>query len=215
MAFGQPQGKGEELRGELAKALAERKPRYHEFDAGSLVTIGDKPVGKVKVRLATKAEQDAALVAAHKYVKRITAEAPAAAEDSDILDDAKNAYILATVMRDAESPDAFPAVPHGEFLMQKTTTHEIAAMLNAYTEVVRREQHTLTDVTDAGIEQMALAIVELEDEGRDPQEALMRGSREFLAEAVISLSRFYVDAAEERDALKTSAAAPPAAPETA
>jgi hypothetical protein len=177
---------------ELAQVLSTRKPTYFEYRVEDLIgcpIVGPngKPIETVKVRLGRKAEQDRALVEAHKYVRKMTIETPHAAADPDILDDAKSACIIATVFRDTDAPDAMPAFPTGEWVMRNMTTFQIGRFVNAYADVLRRTGEVRSDVDDGAVEALASISAHLEPERAFS--ALLGATREYLAECLILVSR--------------------------
>ena len=177
---------------DLAKALEARKPQY--FDSAVADLVGEvvlcpdgEPIQFVKVRVASKGEQDRALIEAHRYVKRMAADVPAAANDPDILLDAKNACIIATVFRDADAPDAMPAFRTGQWVIDKLTTYQIGRMLNAYADVLRRAGEVKSAPSDDEVESLATLCAYLEPERAST--VLVGASREYLADVTVALSK--------------------------
>lgn len=136
--------KEQERKSAVALAIQERKRPLHEFDIGGFFGLGGKAIAKVKIRVATKAEADQAVVGAHRYVKEIAGEII----DRDLLDDAKTCHILHAVVRDADDPEVFPAFASPQWVRDQMSTDQLACILNLYNECVAREGQRVDEITD-------------------------------------------------------------------
>jgi hypothetical protein len=116
----------------LVRELKNRERETWSFDAVNLAGAGDKPLGKYRIWVATKFEQDQAIVQAHKYAKAMAGEDRDAAEDKDLLDEAKTAHILAATCRNHEQPKGLPAFPGPKWMMQHMSTDELSVLLHNY-----------------------------------------------------------------------------------
>lgn len=171
----------------LLAALKARKRPCVEFDACGFVGLKEKPIGRYRIQVATKAEIDRAVIAAHAYVNGRTAGVASAATDPDMLLDNKTIHLLHTVCRDFESPDAFSAFPSPGWMRENMTTFQISALLNHYTEVVRSTQPVESVLDDARVDAIAQACAGAADTDV-PNVALMAFSREQLGEIVVRLA---------------------------
>ncbi len=164
----------------LAKLIAAKAPAYFDYPVRDILGLDSDT--KLKIRVSPKGEQDAALVEAHRYIKR-----PAVASDDEIVLDAKNSFILAVACRDESDPDSVPAFPSGEWLMAHLTTYQIASLLNAYRDATKRTGHALDDVSDEALE----ALVELcgQLDADRAYAALASATHSFMGDAVIGLAR--------------------------
>jgi hypothetical protein len=203
----------------LALALEARERKCHEFEAANFLGAGAKPIGKVAIRIATKAEQDRAVLAAHAYVEKLAKGAQVdprlVADDRDILTDAKTCHILHEVCRDSTDPK-YPAFPGPVWMIEHLSTDEIAVLLNHYTEVLRTSGAIESDFSPDRVSAIACLLAEHADTD-GPNLYLLRYTREQLTELCVLLAiklagekergdRSTLDAAEARaqlDALST------------
>lgn len=180
----------------LEARLAER-PTF-EFDATSFMGPGQKPLGKVRLRVATKAEQDRAVIAAHRYAEEIGKGGTAAISDDDILRDAKTAFILHDVCRQADDPK-YPAFLGPKWMMDHLSVDEIGVLLNHYNEVLAKSGPVVSDFSDATVD--ALASVLAEHAGNNlPDYTLARYTRAQLADLCVLLALKLSTARAEADA---------------
>lgn len=169
----------------LQKAL-EAKPRQtFDFDLTQhLGLAGVTP--KVRVRVATKFEQDRALVAAHNYVKEIASQNDKAASDPDILEDAKSAAIAFECCRDADSPKDMPAFNSPKDMMRTLTSDEIAVLVNLCNEVRAKVSPAPKDISRDTMESLIKMCVD--HVGDDIPEAVFANfGREYLTHMVVLL----------------------------
>lgn len=189
----QPQTAAKGEKKSALAALIEARPKvYYDFPVaetlGFLPGVGEgKSTLAIKYRVATKAEQDAAIADAYRYVKERTGEVEEAAKDGDILTDAKNAAILAIVCRSTEDPDNLPAFPHCRWVTKNLNTYQIAGLINGYGDALRKSGAVREEVSDEVIETAASVVAGFEYEAA--RRWLTTTSREWLVDMVIGLSR--------------------------
>ena len=99
-----------------------------EYDIAPLLCLGEK-VAKVAIRVPTKREQDLAWQRAHSYVDRLADGRESVSKNTDVLQDALAAHIVAMACRDPARPDKMPSFPDGAALGDVATPDEIAALL--------------------------------------------------------------------------------------
>jgi hypothetical protein len=131
-----------------AQRYEARERVYVDVPLENFIGIGGRDFGMVKMCVATKMEEFRAVAAAQAFVERLTKSSPKAAEDPDILLDAKSIHILHTVVRDFNDPKSFPAFPSPQWMMEQMGRDEIAALLNAYNLMATQFsplRYTLTD----------------------------------------------------------------------
>lgn len=177
----------EKVKSEVVAQLEARKRKLFDFEAQNFVGPGQGVIGKVKVRVATKAEQDRAIVSAHQYVARLTKGTEQAATDNDILMDAKTVHILHTVVRDADSPDAITAFPSPQWMMEHLSRDEISVLLNHYNYVAAQCTPLQVDISEERVD--AIAEFCAQHAGDDLSTIrLLTCDREYLTELVVALS---------------------------
>lgn len=173
----------------LAARIAARERHCFEFEVAFL-GLGGNPLPKLAMRVATKAEQDRAVIGAHRYVEELATgarvDAKVATEDRDIITDAKTCFILFEVCRDAQDPK-YPAFPGPKWMVEHLSADELGVLLNLYGEVLRK---TGTYDFDLGPEALltlgqALAATATSDA---PNALLARYTREQLGEVCIRMA---------------------------
>lgn len=173
----------------LAAAISARTRTLYEFDVSEVFKITDC---KVKVRVVTKAEQDLALVGAHKYAEERTKAAPQAAKDPDILEDAKAAFIAFAACRDSADPDKFPAFLSPEWMLEHLTTDEVGYLVSLANEVRAKESPSPISISDEMMDGLSeLCAQHVSDQ--IPEAVLAPFSREYLTHAFVMLSARNVD----------------------
>jgi hypothetical protein len=174
----------------LAEAIAKRERKLFDFDLEGFEGLGNKPIAKIKIRIATKGEQDRALCGAHAYVEALAkssnVEPRVATEDRDILLDAKTCFILAEVCRDATDPK-YPAFPGPKWMVDHLTTDEIGVLLNCYHEALRQTGTIDFDLSPDRIEALSRRLAATADSDA-PNQFLVRFSREQLVEICIRMA---------------------------
>lgn len=187
----------------LAAAIAARPRPVHAFPVSGFFHLGGSAIHAIGLRVAVKAEDDAAIVEAHKYAHDATrgaGEAGASARtDADLLTDAKTIEALFRVCRavtlDPQAPEdmslakptIYPAFPAPAWMRANLTTDQVAVLLNLYLETKRREAPAPPELSDEQIE--ALATMCGQHAGDSIPEAVLAGyPREFLTHAVVLLA---------------------------
>ncbi len=185
---------------------------------------GDKPIHAVAIRVAIKGEEDAAIVAAHRYAHEAAKQAgdasEAARKDIDLLSDAKTIEALYKVLFEAE-PDGqggwkqkTKAAPSGSGVITYNafptptwmrsgmggkgglTTDQIAYLLNCYLEV--KAEASPSGKLDLSDDRLDAIISLCADHVTDdlPEVALAGFSRTHLTHAFVMLCRRVKDAEE-------------------
>lgn len=174
----------------LAEAIAKRERTLYPFDLDGFTGLGGRPIAAVKIRIATKGEQDRALCGAHAYVenlaKNASIDARVATEDRDILLDAKTCFILAEVCRDASDPK-YPAFPGPRWMIDQLTTDEIGVLLNCYHEALRQAGTIDFDLSSDRLTALSQMLAKTADTDA-PNQLLLRFTREQLAEICVRIA---------------------------
>lgn len=184
----------------LVKALHTRERKLFDFDALNFIGPGEKTIGSVKIRVATKAEQHAAAIQAREYVKGKTA--PGDAYDNDLYQDARVVHILHATVRDFDRPTGFSAFPTPRWMMESMSSAEIGVLLDHYNYVVGQcspAEVELSDETFDGYVDRLAASAETDV----AQIILLKCDRDWLAEFAIRAS---VDLVETRKLLEDALA---------
>ena len=201
----------EERMSTLARMIAERERICYDFETNGFLGLAGKPIQKIKVRVATKGEQDRAVLGAHKYVEELAKDArldvKVASEDRDILSDAKTCFVLFEVCRDADDPK-YPAFPGPRWMMDHLSTDEIGVLLNCYTEVLRATGTIDFDLSTDRIDALSKALAATADTDA-PNAYLVRYSREQVVEICIRQAVMVDELRAELAALKAALAAEP------
>lgn len=174
-------------RSKLAEAIEARERKTHPFDVADFFGLGDKPLLRLGIRVNTKSEQDAAIVAAYKRIENETKNgAELARDDSDLTTDAKTIEVLFRACRDPEDPK-YPAFPGPMWMRDNLTTDQLAIILNLYNEVVRYDSPIDFGLDDDRIEAIA-AMASKNADTLVADQILASYDREFLIQVVILLS---------------------------
>jgi len=167
----------------IAAAIKARPRVAHAFEVQGYLSLGSE-VRRVRIRVPTKREQDLAVAGAHEYVSKLGDKA---ATDPDVLLDAKNAFIVATAVRDDAQPDKLPAFPSGGWVVENMTAEQIGALVNLINEVRKHENPGGWIIDDATVEAIA-SVCAATAESDFPEKALADKSREFLSTVVVLLA---------------------------
>jgi hypothetical protein len=185
---------------ELAEALARRERKVWMFDVNAIFGVGATAFTRIGMRVATKAEHDRAVLGAHAYVaeraKASQVDGKIAAEDGDILIDAKTAHILFEICRDAADPK-YPAFPGPRWIVEHLTPDEMGVLLNLYAEVIRATATIDFDLSPGRLDALAKGFAALADTDQ-PNELLARFTRSQVSEMLIRLSVLYCAADVEQ-----------------
>ena len=182
----------------LALAIEQRERNSHEFDVQGFFGVGNKEVHKVSIRVNTKSEEDAAVVAAHKYSKAVSEGLLDARQDGDILSDGKAIEALFRACRAAGEEDGidYPAFPGPQWMRKNLTTDQIATLLNLYQEVRRVEAPVPWTLTNDSVLNMAKVCAKASNT-EIPDDYLGSRPKEWVTQAFIILSERFFTLVEE------------------
>jgi hypothetical protein len=182
---------------DLVKALKARlKNRpFKVVQSQEFIGAGDKTFGSVAVRVATKGEENSALLQAQDYMSKLTPDKKAELKDPDIVEDVKTVHILHAVIRDARDPHNFPAFPSPAFMMQTMTRDEVGALLNISVDYQSSQSPLAVKIDDDAVEVLARGLAEFWRNPQATQSLFADKSRAWLEEALVLLSVKY-DAAK-------------------
>lgn len=173
---------------DIAKAILERGRQGKSFDVANFFGLGGKQIPKIYFRLAVKAEDNDAIVAAHAYAAEAGAKAGVGAEaarnDADILSDSKHIEFLWRACRkdDEREYDVFPSP---SWMRENLRTDEIGALLHLYNET-KRALGPAPKFDDEGIDALiSIAIAAASSGERMPQQVLATLNREAVTEAFV------------------------------
>jgi len=173
-----------EYKSPLVQAIEARERKTHLFRVNEFLGLPGPEVQHVAIRVATKEEENSAVVSAHEYVKEVASNSEAKS-DPDLLTDAKNCHILHWVCREA-GMDA-PAFLGRDWMVKHFTTDHIACLLNLYNEVRKAEGPAPKDLSDETIEAILGACGQAIRGGEDvPAWVLANCNREMLSELVLA-----------------------------
>ncbi len=226
----------------LAKAIEDQPRKAYCFPVAGFFGLGGLAIHGVAIRRAVKTEDDAAIVAAHKYLAELSksaGEGAAAAlkTEGDILGDAKILEIIFRLCREVDqdsiaaapgdpskwkaSKENWLAFPGPQWMRDNLGTDQLATLLNLINEVRALQAPAPIDIDDAHVE----AVIQMcaDHMGDDIPEAVLAGfNRTKITHLVVLLSgklqeaRLSLDIlikqAEEAEAAKAHAV-PAAAPE--
>jgi len=192
----------DELKSALAAAIEENERKFHDFDVSGFFGLGDKEIPKLAIRVATKAEEDAALVAAHATVKKLAAGDSEARADFDLLGDQKLIQIIFRICFSATEKTSdgtrYPAFPGPDWMRKNLTTDQIAVLMNLCHGVRRASNNMRSTISFDEVEATAEACAEASG-GELPEAILANADRTWLTEAFVLLSVRY---AEMKEALQ-------------
>lgn len=182
----------------LALAIETRERASHEFEVQGFFGLGDKEIHKIAIRINTKADEDAAIVAAHKYVKSASDGIEEVKSDGDILNDGKAIEALFRSCRaagEAEGVD-YPVFPGPIWMRKNLTTDQIAALLNLYQEVRRIEAPVPWTLTTDEVLRVA-RVCSKTSQTDIPDDYLGSRPKEWVTQAFILLSQKFFTLVEE------------------
>jgi len=189
----------------LERAIEARGEKVYTFPVSGFFGLGSKPILHIGFRMQGSLEDDAAVVAAHKYLDELTrgaGDAGAAARvDGDLLDNAKTVEALWRCTREAEEqpegsgqwkPTGYPAFMGGaRWMREHLTKRELAMLLNLLGEAKRKDgldRGIAEDIDDGAVE--AVAKMCGEHAGNDIPEQMLAGTaRHVLTHLVVLLSQ--------------------------
>lgn len=172
-----------EYKSPLVQAIEARPRKTHLFRVNEFLGLPGPDVQHVAIRVATKEEENSAVVSAHEYVKEVASNSDAKS-DPDLLTDAKTCHILHWVCREA-GMDA-PAFLGRDWMVKHFTTDHIACLLNLYNEVRKAEGPAPKELTDETAEAILGACGQAIQDGEQvPTWVLANCNRETLSELVL------------------------------
>jgi hypothetical protein len=124
----------DEEKSELAAALEERaKNRKTQLVDGLAFTgPGDKVVGALAMRVATKQEENLAILRAEVYVRDLGKGSAIELKDPSLIEAARTVFILAEVCRHPKHPQSASVFGTGKWMMENLTCDEIGKLLDIY-----------------------------------------------------------------------------------
>ena len=180
----------------LALAIEQRERKTHEFEVQGFFALGDTEIQKIAIRVNTKSEDDASIVAAHRYAHSFKGEGVATArKDSDILTDGKAIEALFRACRSPKEEGAkfeYPIFPGPSWMRENLTTDQIAILLNLYQEVRRVEAPVPWEITISQVMQLSQLCAE-EALNDSPDTALAAQPKEWMVQAFIILSQKFFE----------------------
>lgn len=186
----------------LVAALEARKRATVPYPAES---FAPGIAGNVKVRIPTAGELGTALKCAHAFIDKETENSPNAAKDPNYTANIFNTFAIHVSLRDEHDPDGLPAFGSPQWMLEYFTPQQISVMLNMHNNVVGEKEPVEWVLDEERLS--ALMLVCARNAGSDiPDKALIRFSRETMAEAFIRASVMYGDAMAEIEALKAQIA---------
>ena len=168
---------------ELELAIINRERKTFEFDILDILGNTKKPLGKVKMRVATLFEQEEAIKGAQEYAEKNCSNL-----DPDSYVNIKHCFILHKVcLRIGSNVPAF----YGPVWMIKNLgTQEIARLLNNYHEVLRIVNPSVFDFSNDKLKAFAEICAAYNDSDA-PNIFLQDFSRSEVAEVAIRLGILY------------------------
>lgn len=153
----------------LVELLKKRERKTYEHDISSIVKVPGPLMADFRV--PTKVEQDRALAGAHRYVARVLKETPEQVNDPDLLADAKAAFIVAEMVRQAGK--AMPHFNDGEHVIELLSADQIRDLVHICNVVRGKESGDPDELTDELIEALVITL----SQGADSElpERLMAG----------------------------------------
>jgi hypothetical protein len=170
----------------IVEAIEERAANrpLEAFDISGYFGPGEKPIGNVLIRYATKSEQDDALDKAHAYTKKLADED--ARKDVEIVQDAKLAAIAWYCCRDATNPK-YPAFPSPTWMYQNMSAAQIGALVNLCNSVKAKHAGLPATLEPETFDRVVTACSEL-GASDIPERILAGWERETLVSAFVLAS---------------------------
>lgn len=173
----------DDSRSPLIQAIEKRERKAHHFRVNDFLGLPGPQIHHIAIRVATKEEEDAAVISAHEYVKNAAGQSDART-DADLLLDAKACHILHWVCREVDI-DA-PAFLGRDWMAKHFTTDHIACLLNLYREVRKKEGPQPKELDDSTAEAILTACASAIKAGEDiPAQVIANCNRETLSELIL------------------------------
>lgn len=201
----------------LAKRIAARERKIHEFDVAGFFKLTGEAIPKLGIRAPVKSEQDAAIISAHMAAAVSTKAVESAKSDEDILRDLKSCHILHKCCLDPTPQTKangekfwYPAFPSPGWMADHLSTEQIGVLINLVNEVRRVEGPEPNELDDATVDTFHDAAVQAD---ADTVAVFLAGcGREFMVQLYLAEAKRLADAhgaiatmQAEIDDLKTKA----------
>jgi hypothetical protein len=168
--------------GRLDQIIEADGPFVRCYEITGFFGPGNRPIRAIGIQLNRKRAEDAAVVAAHRYAARITADAgegrDAAMRDMDLLGDAKVVQALWRSCREVQDPNDLskgigkhPAFPTDDWMREHLTTDQLAMLMNLYAETRKAAYPDRWDLSEDRIE--ALLTMAAKTSDSDIPEAML------------------------------------------
>lgn len=188
----------------LVAAVEERNRQRNQkaevYDIAGYLGLNG-PVHKVRVRPATKKEQDDALVEAYIAIENRAKKAESLRSDVDFCNGKKAVMLIHGAIRDAADPDSIAAFPTPEWMEEQLTPDQITVLLNLYNREVAKAAPSAIKFEADQVETI-MSVCGSTYETDIPERALLHYSRDQLVELFIQASIVARVRAEECEALK-------------
>lgn len=140
------------------------------FPIGGIFGLGNTPIRKVAIRVNVKAEEDLALVRAHRYVQGLASDLESVKRDNGLILDAMARHALFEACREivtTQGPNGeedkvtkYPAFPGPEWMTENLTTDQIASILHLYNQTRAEQAGWLEDLSAETVEDMLAVAAE-------------------------------------------------------
>lgn len=195
----------------LAIAIEARGRRAYVMDVGPMFGLTDKAKHRIAYVVATKAQDEQAIVRGHRHAQEAAAEggvgAKRASEDIDLLNEAKVCELLHMVCREPAHPEddskgasIHSAFPGPKWMRENLSTDDLARLLNQYVEAKERDAPYRSVITDDAVEQMIDLLSEHCDD-EVPEAVLASTTRTYLTHLVTLLAVKIVEARHKVEVL--------------
>lgn len=168
---------------ELELAIENRERKTYEFDIPDVLGQSGQPIGKVRMRIATVAEQDLAIKEAYAYANKMEIS------DPDLMSNAKAAHILHKVCRNAKSNA--PAFSSPKWMLEKMSAYELGVLNNNYNEMVRAAKKNIDLEFDSQMLEAFAQFCGNLSNSKEPNKFLQNYNSEQIAEIAIRMAILY------------------------
>lgn len=176
----------------LEKRAQDRKTQL--VDGLAFTGPGSTVVGSLLLRVATKQEENTAILRADCYVRDLGKSGQLELKDPSIIEAARTVYILHEACRDPKANKA--AFPTGKWMMEHLTCDEIGKLLDLYNRWRASQSPFDADLTPEHVEEIAAQLAAAS--GTDIADMLVQSKdRIWLEQTVIRLSMLLANRNEE------------------
>lgn len=181
----------------LVARLKERARPQHAIDVSGFITHTGEPLPRIVFRVNSKADEIAAIRAAHIAADRVAHGLTEGArkellDDQDLLTDLKTCEALWRCCRDADNP-AEPAFVAPEWMLEQLSTDELSALLNCYLECRKRSGPLAWQISREWVQSVRDAIVAMAGDDEVPTTVLASFSREYLTDFVVAMAHAWAE----------------------